>query len=73
MHQLRHAAIDQVRRETGDVEIARLLARHENVQVTQDSLHTNPVEELRDAITGRGRRMSISVSRGQRDPLPDLT
>jgi hypothetical protein len=41
---------DQVRRETGDLEITRLLARHENVQVTQDYLHTRVVEDLRDAI-----------------------
>lgn len=50
MHQLRHAAIDQLRRDTGDVEIARLLARHENVAVTQDYLHSNAVDDLRDAI-----------------------
>jgi hypothetical protein len=36
MHHLRHAAIDQLRRGTGDVEIARLFGRHENVAETQD-------------------------------------
>jgi integrase/recombinase XerC len=50
MHQLRHAAIDNVRRGTGDVELARVLARHENVAVTQDYLHTDEVVDLRDAI-----------------------
>jgi integrase len=50
MHQLRHAAIDQIRRDTGDVEIARLLARHEDVAVTQGYLHSNEVEDLRAAI-----------------------
>jgi site-specific recombinase XerD len=51
MHQLRHAAIDQVRRATGDLEIARLLARHENVSVTQDYLHST-IDDLRAAIDG---------------------
>jgi integrase len=50
MHQLRHAAIDQVQRLTGDVEIARLLARHENIAVTQAYLHRDQVEDLRVAI-----------------------
>jgi hypothetical protein len=31
-------------------EIARLLARHENVAVTQGYLHSNEVEDLRAAI-----------------------
>ena len=51
MHQLRHAAIDQVRRATGDLEIARLLDRHENVSVTQDYLHST-IDDLRAAIEG---------------------
>jgi integrase len=50
MHQLRHTAIDEIRRRTGDLELTRALARHENVQVTQNYLHTDTVDELRAAI-----------------------
>jgi site-specific recombinase XerD len=49
MHQLRHAAIDEVRRKTHDVEIARQLARHANLQTTQEYLHSD-LEELRKAL-----------------------
>lgn len=51
MHQLRHAAIDEVRRRTGDAEMARQLARHENLQTTQTYLHSS-LEDLRVALEG---------------------
>lgn len=53
MHQLRHAAIDQIQRGTGDIEIARMLARHENISVTQDYLHST-IDDLRAAIERMG-------------------
>lgn len=46
MHQLRHAAIDEVRRKTGDVYLASELARHENLQTTDAYLHSD-LSELR--------------------------
>lgn len=49
MHQLRHAAIDEVRRQTHDVELARALGRHSNSAVTQAYLHTE-IEDLRTAL-----------------------
>jgi integrase len=49
MHQLRHAAIDEVRRRTHDVELARQLGRHSSVKVTQDYLHSD-LEELRAGL-----------------------
>jgi predicted RecB family endonuclease len=55
MHQLRHAAIDDLSRRTGSAERARQLARHENVQVTQDYLHSD-VDDLRTAIVQLGQR-----------------
>jgi integrase/recombinase XerD len=51
MHQLRHAAIDEVRRQTHDIEVARQLARHSNVAITQTYLHST-VEDLRAALEG---------------------
>jgi integrase len=53
MHQLRHSAIDDLNRRTGSAERARQLARHENVQVTQDYLHSD-VDDLRAAIEELG-------------------
>ena len=53
MHQLRLAAIDDLNRRTGSAERARQLARHENVQVTQDYLHSD-VDDLRAAILQLG-------------------
>lgn len=53
MHQLRHAAIDEVRRLTGDPELARMLARHENIQTTQTYLHST-VEDLREGLRKAG-------------------
>jgi integrase len=64
MHQLRHAAIDDIRRATGDLEITRLLARHKNVQVTQDYLHTGDVNELRAAIEDGGERCLVALTEG---------
>jgi predicted RecB family endonuclease len=55
MHQLRHAAIDDLSRRTGSAERARQLARHENVQVTQDYLHSD-IDDLRTAIVQLGQR-----------------
>ena len=49
MHQLRHAAIDEIRRRTHDAETARQLARHENLATTQEYLHST-VDDLRAAI-----------------------
>jgi integrase len=57
MHQLRHAAIDEVRRKTHDVELARQLARHASFATTQAYLHTD-LEELRMALEG----MEVSTS-----------
>lgn len=50
MHQLRHTAIDHVRRITADSEMARIVARHSDSRVTQEYLHTDEVNELREAI-----------------------
>jgi integrase len=49
MHQLRHAAIDEVNRQTHDLEAARQLARHSNAVVTQTYLHST-LEDLRAAL-----------------------
>lgn len=51
MHQLRHAAIDEVHRQTHDVVMAQELARHESLQTTQTYLHTD-LEQLRHALAG---------------------
>jgi site-specific recombinase XerD len=51
MHQLRHAAIDEAYLRTGDWEVARQLARHENVQTTQGYVHRD-VEWLRAQLEG---------------------
>lgn len=49
MHQLRHSAIDEVRRQTRDLELARQLGRHANVATTQTYLHSS-LEDLRTAL-----------------------
>jgi len=43
MHELRHSAIDEIRRQTGDIVAAMQLARHESVATTQTYLH--PTQE----------------------------
>jgi len=43
MHELRHSAIDELRRQTGDIVAASQLARHESVATTQTYLH--PTQE----------------------------
>lgn len=53
MHQLRHAAIDQIQRDTRDPESARQLARHRHLATTQEYLHSN-LEDLRAAIEAMG-------------------
>ena len=51
MHQLRHAAIDDVRRATGNIDAARQLARHSNVSTTQTYLHAS-LDDLRKSLAG---------------------
>jgi integrase/recombinase XerD len=54
MHQLRHAAIDELNRRThGNVEAARQLARHEHVEITQDYLHST-TDDLRSVLEEMG-------------------
>ena len=43
MHELRHSAIDEIRRQTGDIVAAMQLARHESVATTQTYFH--PTQE----------------------------
>lgn len=39
LHELRHTALDHVWRETGNIVLAQMLARHQNVSTTQAYLH----------------------------------
>jgi hypothetical protein len=43
MHELRHSAIDELRRRTGGIVAGSQLARHESVATTQTCLH--PTQE----------------------------
>jgi integrase len=51
MHELRHSAIDELNRQTGDVVAASQLARHASVATTQTYLH--PTQE--DLIARMGQ------------------
>jgi integrase len=53
MHQLRHLAIDDVRRQTRDMEAARMLARHSSVKTTEEYLHSE-LDDLRAALLRMG-------------------
>jgi site-specific recombinase XerC len=57
MHALRHAAIDEVRRSTGNIEAARQLARHESIATTEAYLHAETADliaEMRKVEAARG-------------------
>ena len=57
MHALRHAAIDEVRRSTGNIEAARQLARHESIATTEAYLHADTADliaEIRKVEAARG-------------------
>jgi integrase len=49
MHQLRHAAADDLKRATGSVYDAKQLSRHKSVATTEAYLHSG-VDDLRRAI-----------------------
>ena len=57
MHALRHAAIDEMRRRTGNIEAARQLARHASIATTEAYLHADTadlIEAMRQVERGRG-------------------
>jgi integrase len=60
MHQLRHAAADDLRRATGSTSAAQALLRHKSVATTEAYLHAG-VDDLRRAI----ERLSSSPPHGQ--------
>jgi site-specific recombinase XerD len=49
MHQLRHAAADDLRRAIGSTAAAQMLLRHKSVATTEIYRHTN-IDDLRRAI-----------------------
>lgn len=49
VHEMRHSAADNLRRARGDVTLAQLLLRHENLATTQEYLHPTS-RELADAL-----------------------
>lgn len=62
MHQLRHAAADDLRRATGSTAAAQALLRHKSVATTEAYLHAG-VDDLRRAI----EQLSSSPPHGQGD------
>ena len=60
MHQLRHAAADDLRRATGSTAAAQALLRHKSVATTEAYLHSG-VDDLRRAI----EQLSSSPPHGQ--------
>jgi site-specific recombinase XerD len=59
MHEMRHSAADTVRRVRGDVTMAQMLLRHENLATTQSYLHPSRAElaatlEVLDEVWGEG-------------------
>jgi site-specific recombinase XerC len=57
MHTMRHAAIDEMRRRTGNIEAARQLARHASIATTEAYLHADTadlIEAMRQVERGRG-------------------
>jgi integrase/recombinase XerD len=62
MHQLRHAAADDLMRATGSTAAAQALLRHKSVATTEAYLHAG-VDDLRRAI----EKLSGSASQGERD------
>ena len=61
MHQLRHAAADDLRRASGSTATAQALLRHKSVATTEEYLHTG-VDDLRRAI----EQLSSSAHDGER-------
>lgn len=61
MHQLRHAAADDLRRATGSTEAAQALLRHRSIATTEAYLHAG-VDDLRRAI----EQLSSSAHEGER-------
>jgi integrase len=61
MHQLRHAAADDLRRATGSTEAAQALLRHRSIATTEAYLHAG-VDDLRRAI----EQLSSSAEEGER-------
>jgi integrase len=59
MHQLRHAAADDLYRGTRDKGDAQMLLRHKSIQTTEEYLHRSLVDDLRERIheAERGRRV----------------
>jgi integrase/recombinase XerD len=56
MHALRHAAIDEMRRRTRNIEAARQLARHASIATTETYLHADTadlIEAMRAVERGR--------------------
>jgi integrase/recombinase XerC len=62
MHQLRHAAADDLRRATGSTEAAQALLRHRSIATTEAYLHAG-VDDLRRAI----EQLSSSAPPGEPD------
>ena len=62
MHQLRHAAADDLRRATGSTVAAQALLRHQSVAATEADLHAG-VDDLRRAI----EQLSSSAHEGKAD------
>lgn len=56
MHALRHAAIDEMRRRTGNIEAARQLARHASIATAEAYLHADTADliaAMREVERGR--------------------
>jgi site-specific recombinase XerD len=63
MHELRHSALEELRRQTGDVVAAFQLARHANLSTTQAYLHPT-----QDDLIARMRQVRWQVSSSEENP-----
>jgi integrase len=68
MHQLRHAAADDLRRATGSTVAAQQLLRHKSIATTEAYLHAD-VDDLRRVI----EQLSSSGAHGMDDSSSNLT
>jgi integrase len=56
-HQFRHYFVSRIWRETGDIELAASLARHDNIATTQGYIHADEKDMNKAAQKLRNRRM----------------
>jgi hypothetical protein len=59
MHELRHTALDNIWRETGNIVLAQQLARHESPATTAGYLHPN-ADDLRAGLRTVERALRLT-------------